>query len=131
MSTRAEDVNSTLAKPLLNFSAARILSSSACGIGSPVSWCTAKRRSTSGTVSQCSNSCEGSSTKSRATEVPEIEAEYTLEAAVKCCECHAQLQTVNVIRLLRTKVNFTSSLPRRGYVVVCPACRKVIPAGLG
>jgi len=64
-------------------------------------------------------------------EVPEIEAEYTLEAAVKCCECHAQIQTVNVIRLLRTKVNFTSSLSRRGYVVVCPACQTIVPAVIG
>jgi len=34
--TSADDVNSTLAKPLLNFAAAAILSSSAWGIASPV-----------------------------------------------------------------------------------------------
>ena len=61
----------------------------------------------------------------------EAEAEYTLEAPVKCSSCEEVLQSVNVVRLLRTRVNFTSSLPRRGYVVVCPTCRKAIPAGLG
>lgn len=61
----------------------------------------------------------------------EAEAEYEIEAPVKCANCSETLQTVRVVRLLRTKVNFTSSLPRRGYVVVCPSCRKVVPAGLG
>lgn len=61
----------------------------------------------------------------------EAEAEYTLEAQVKCASCNETLNFVNVVRLLRTRVNFTSSLPRRGYVVVCPSCRKVVPAGLG
>jgi ribosomal protein L34E len=61
----------------------------------------------------------------------EAEAEYTLEAPVKCASCNESLNNVNVVRLLRTRVNFTSSLPRRGYVVVCPSCRTVVPAGLG
>jgi hypothetical protein len=61
----------------------------------------------------------------------EAEAEYTLEAQVKCASCSRALTNVNVVRLLRTRVNFTSSLPRRGYVVVCPSCRTVVPAGLG
>jgi hypothetical protein len=59
------------------------------------------------------------------------EAEYTLEAAVCCPHCKATVETVQVVRLLRTKVNFTSSLPRRGYVVICPACRAVVPAAVG
>ena len=61
----------------------------------------------------------------------EPEAEYALEAQVKCSACSQSLTNVNVVRLLRTRVNFTSSLPRRGYVVVCPSCRTVVPAGLG
>jgi len=61
----------------------------------------------------------------------EPEAEYALEAQVKCASCSKTLTNVNVVRLLRTRVNFTSSLPRRGYVVVCPSCRTVVPAGLG
>jgi hypothetical protein len=58
----------------------------------------------------------------------DCEAEYQLETAVKCNQCLQMFETVQVIRLLRKKVNFTSSLPRRGYVVVCPKCQTVIPA---
>ena len=72
-STSAEEVYSTVAKPWLKVRAASTFSSSASGIGSPVSAWSAKRRSTSGRSSQCSKSCDGSSTKSRATLVPEIE----------------------------------------------------------
>ena len=61
----------------------------------------------------------------------EIEAEYTLESAVRCSNCSEHLESVQVVRLLRTRVNFTSSLPRRGYVVVCPTCRTIIPAAVG
>jgi hypothetical protein len=61
----------------------------------------------------------------------EAEAEYTLESPVQCASCHQSVHSVTVVRLLRTRVNFTSSLPRRGYVVVCPSCRAVLPAGLG
>lgn len=61
----------------------------------------------------------------------EVEAEYTLESAVRCASCGEQLESVQVVRLLRTRVNFTSSLPRRGYVVVCPTCRTIIPAAVG
>ena len=61
----------------------------------------------------------------------EIEAEYTLECAVNCPACRKSIASVHVVRLLRTKVHFTSSLPRRGYVVICPACRTIVPAGVG
>jgi hypothetical protein len=61
----------------------------------------------------------------------EFEAEYTLESPVKCAHCSASLDAVRVVRLLRRRVNFTSSLPRRGYVVVCPSCQTVIPAIVG
>ena len=61
----------------------------------------------------------------------EVEAEYTLESTVRCASCQEQLDSVHVVRLLRTRVNFTSSLPRRGYVVICPSCRTVIPAVVG
>jgi hypothetical protein len=33
--------------------------------------------------------------------------------------------------LLRAHVNFTSTLPRRGRLVVCPTCLAVLPAELG
>ena len=65
-----------------------------------------------------------------ATEI-DFEAEYQLECSVKCSQCQQPFDTVQVIRLLRRKVNFTSSLPRRGYLVVCPNCHTVIPAVIG
>lgn len=61
----------------------------------------------------------------------EIEAEYQLEAEVKCGSCSQMIETLQVLRLLRSRVNFTSSLPRRGFVVVCPQCRGVISGHLG
>lgn len=61
-------------------------------------------------------------------EIVPAEAEYTLESPVVCSGCRASLERVEIVRLLRTRVNFTSSLPRRGYVVACPSCRTVIPA---
>ena len=45
----------------------------ASGMGFPVSWCRAKRSSTSRVATQCSSTCEGNSTKSRATSVPASE----------------------------------------------------------
>jgi len=61
----------------------------------------------------------------------QVEAEYQLESAVNCTNCREHVETLQVIRLLRKKVNFTSSLPRRGYVVVCPRCHAAFPAVLG
>lgn len=60
----------------------------------------------------------------------EFEAEYTLEAAVRCSHCKATIQKICVVRMLRTKVNFTSSLPRRGTIAICPSCRSMIPANV-
>lgn len=64
-------------------------------------------------------------------EADEIEAEYALEAPATCPSCSTTVASVQVVRLLRTRVNFTSSLPRRGYAVVCPTCRTFIPAAIG
>jgi len=69
--------------------------------------------------------------KAELVEEVEAEAQYTLEGPVKCATCRETLTNVTVVRLLRTRVNFTSSLPRRGFVVVCPSCGTVVPAGLG
>jgi hypothetical protein len=60
----------------------------------------------------------------------EVEAEYQLENPVKCPHCGEDLDTVRVVRLLRSKVNFTSMLPRRGRVISCPVCMKVLSAEL-
>ena len=60
-----------------------------------------------------------------------IEAEYLLECPVKCHSCGKSQQKLEVVRMLRTKVNFTSSLPRRGFVVTCPKCQGVVSGYLG
>ena len=62
---------------------------------------------------------------------PAFEAEYTLESPLKCPHCKDTIASVQVLRLVRTRVNFISMLPRRGYVVVCPACHQILSAELG
>ena len=62
---------------------------------------------------------------------PEAEAEYTLEYEARCPHCRKVLDVVLVARLLRTRVNFTSTLPRRGPVLACPECKCILSAGLG
>ncbi|HWP99637.1 MAG TPA: hypothetical protein VNK92_04130 [Vicinamibacterales bacterium] len=62
--------------------------------------------------------------------IRDSEAEYTLEYPSICPHCDRRLQTVRVVRLLRTRVNFTSTLPRRGRVIVCPACKRILTAEL-
>jgi len=61
----------------------------------------------------------------------ESEAEYTLEYAARCPHCRQEIEIMNVARLLRTRVNFTSTLPRKGYVIICSSCRGVLSATLG
>lgn len=61
----------------------------------------------------------------------EIEAQYALERPVKCPSCSSTLRNFNVVRALRTRVNFTSNLPRRGFVVLCPDCDVVLSANIG
>jgi len=58
--------------------------------------------------------------------VRDSEAEYTLEYAASCPKCGQTVKTLSVIRLLRTRVNFVSTLPRRGRVLACPLCRAII-----
>jgi hypothetical protein len=54
------------------------------------------------------------------------EAEYTLEYEAACPRCGAEIRTVRVIRLTRTRVNFVSTLPRHGRILACPACRSIL-----
>ena len=61
----------------------------------------------------------------------DVEAVFTLESAAVCPTCRASLDTVGIVRLLRTRVNFVSSLPRRGQLMICPQCRTVLGGGLG
>ena len=60
----------------------------------------------------------------------ETEAEYTLEYPSICPRCGKTIRTLHVVRLLRTRVNFVSTLPRRGRVITCPQCRAVLSAEL-
>ncbi len=62
---------------------------------------------------------------------PSFEAEYTLESALKCPHCREEITTLQVLRLVRTRVNFISMLPRRGYAIVCPSCHTIVSAELG
>ena len=58
------------------------------------------------------------------------EAVYRLEAAVRCPQCGESILTLQAVRLLRTQVNFTSTLPRRGRVLICPSCTAIVSAEL-
>ena len=57
-------------------------------------------------------------------------AVYTLESPANCPECNTEINTIHVIRVMRTQVSFTSTLPRKAYVIACPACRRLLSAGL-
>jgi hypothetical protein len=61
----------------------------------------------------------------------EIEAEYALERPVRCPCCSSTVAKLNVVRSLRTRVNFTSNLPRRGFAILCPDCDAVLSADIG
>ena len=58
------------------------------------------------------------------------DAEYTLECPIRCPACGKKISAVRAVRLLRSHVNFTSTLPRRGRIVVCPQCMSALPAEL-
>jgi DNA-binding response OmpR family regulator len=59
-----------------------------------------------------------------------IEAEYTLETPVRCPSCGERVVTLKAVRLIRARVNFTSTLPRRGRVAACPHCLAIVPVEL-
>jgi hypothetical protein len=63
-------------------------------------------------------------------DVRDSDAEYTMEYPAVCPVCGRTITTVKVVRLLRIKVNFTSTLPRHGRMVICPSCRTILSAAL-
>ena len=63
-------------------------------------------------------------------DVRDSDAEYALEYPAVCPVCGTTISTVKVVRLLRVRVNFTSTLPRHGRCVICPKCRVILSAGL-
>ena len=58
------------------------------------------------------------------------DAMYQLESPVRCPHCDERISSLKAVRLLRTQVNFTSTLPRRGRVITCPSCLAILPAEL-
>ena len=58
------------------------------------------------------------------------DAIYRLESPARCPQCGEGLSELRAVRLLRVEVNFTSMLPRRGRIVICPYCRTIVPAEL-
>jgi DNA-binding NtrC family response regulator len=65
-----------------------------------------------------------------ASAAPRSEAMYQLESPVRCPHCSETISSLKAVRLLRTQVNFTSTLPRRGRIVTCPSCLAPLPAEL-
>ena len=61
----------------------------------------------------------------------DAEASYALETPVRCGRCEEMISELRVVRMLRTKVNFTSTLPRRGRVLACPKCLTMLSGELG
>ncbi len=57
-------------------------------------------------------------------------AVYTLELPARCPHCREPIRTLRALRLTRTQVAFTSSLPRSGRVLVCPLCERIVSAEL-
>jgi uncharacterized protein (DUF2225 family) len=63
-------------------------------------------------------------------DVRDSDAEYALEYPCTCPVCGTSIGSVKVVRMLRSRVNFTSTLPRHGRVVICPKCRVILSASL-
>jgi hypothetical protein len=57
-------------------------------------------------------------------------ATYTLEMPVRCSHCTEPIRTIRIVGLSRSQVAFTSTLPRKGRVAVCPECHTILPAEL-
>ena len=68
-------------------------------------------------------------TPSADTEIPakwQTVATYDLELPAKCPHCRDPIRTLKVVRLSRSKVAFTSTLPRGGRAMVCPQCECIV-----
>lgn len=57
-------------------------------------------------------------------------ATYTLELPVRCPHCREPIRTLRIVGLTRSQVSFTSTLPRKGRVAVCPECDRILSAEL-
>ena len=63
-------------------------------------------------------------------ELPDGAAVYSVESPLRCPQCQAAIRTFRALRVLRTHVAFMSTLPRKGYVLVCPECAGLLSAEL-
>jgi hypothetical protein len=57
-------------------------------------------------------------------------ATYNLEIAVRCPHCDEAIRTIRIVGLSRSQVAFTSTLPRKGRIAVCPECDRILPVEL-
>jgi hypothetical protein len=57
-------------------------------------------------------------------------ATYNLEMAVRCPHCAEAIRTIRIVGMSRSQVAFTSTLPRKGRVAVCPECDRILPVEL-
>ena len=57
-------------------------------------------------------------------------ATYNLEMAVRCPHCDDAIRTIRIVGMSRSQVAFTSTLPRKGRIAVCPECDRILPAEL-
>ena len=57
-------------------------------------------------------------------------ATYTLEMAVRCPHCDESIRSIRIVGLIRSQVSFTSTLPRKGRVAICPECDRILPVEL-
>jgi hypothetical protein len=57
-------------------------------------------------------------------------AAYTLDQPVRCPHCRERINSLRIVGLTRSQVAFTSSLPPKGHVIVCPECERILTAEL-
>ena len=57
-------------------------------------------------------------------------AVYSLQLPARCPHCREPIRTLRALRLSRTQVTFTSTLPRGGRALICPLCERIISAEL-
>jgi len=60
----------------------------------------------------------------------EFGAVYQIESPMLCPHCRNSIRTFRALRVMRTQVPFMSTLPRKGYVLVCPECAGLLSAEL-
>ena len=72
-------------------------------------------------------------------EIPELEpdipaewrstvARYELEQPARCPYCREVIRSLRVLKMTRSQVAFTSTLPRSGKAIVCPECDRILSA---